>query len=54
MLAANAVGWTRGFETVDNALTIVGRDGDVVAVASGSKDDTAHALLDAILAVRAR
>lgn len=54
LLAANAVGWTRGFETADNALTIVGRDGDVVASASGSKDDTAHALLDAILAIRSR
>lgn len=53
LLAANAVGWTQGFEAADNALTIVGRDGDVVAVASGSKDDTAHALLDAILATRA-
>lgn len=54
LLAANAVGWTRGFETADNALTVVGRDGGVLAVASGSKDDTAHALLDAILTLRAR
>nr|WP_154923879.1 bifunctional phosphopantothenoylcysteine decarboxylase/phosphopantothenate--cysteine ligase CoaBC [Microbacterium testaceum] len=53
LLAANAVGWTQGFESADNALTIVGRDGEVVATASGSKDDTAHALLDAIVAVRA-
>jgi phosphopantothenoylcysteine decarboxylase/phosphopantothenate--cysteine ligase len=52
LLAANAVGWTRGFETADNALTIVGRDGDVVATASGSKDETAHALLDAVLVAR--
>lgn len=52
LLAANAVGWTRGFETADNALTIVGRGGDVVATASGSKDVTAHALLDAVLATR--
>ena len=53
LLAANAVGWSRGFETADNGLTIVGRDGGVVATASGSKDDTAHALLDAIVATRA-
>ena len=52
LLAANAVGWTRGFETADNALTIVGRDGDVVATASGTKDETAHALLDAVLVTR--
>ena len=54
LLAANAVGWTQGFESADNALTIVGRDGDVVSVASGTKDDTAHALLDAVLTARAR
>ncbi|MFN3949085.1 bifunctional phosphopantothenoylcysteine decarboxylase/phosphopantothenate--cysteine ligase CoaBC [Microbacterium sp.] len=53
LLAANAVGWTRGFETPDNALTIVTGAGDVVATAAGSKDDTAHALLDAIVALRA-
>lgn len=52
LLAANAVGWTQGFETDDNALTIVAGDGEVVATASGSKDDTAHALLDAIVALR--
>ncbi|MDQ1084586.1 MULTISPECIES: bifunctional phosphopantothenoylcysteine decarboxylase/phosphopantothenate--cysteine ligase CoaBC [Microbacterium] len=52
LLAANAVGWTQGFETADNALTIVDREGEVVATASGSKDDTAHALLDAIVAAR--
>jgi phosphopantothenoylcysteine decarboxylase/phosphopantothenate--cysteine ligase len=52
LLAANAVGWTQGFEAVDNALTIVDRDGEVVATASGSKDDTAHALLDAVVEAR--
>lgn len=54
LLAANAVGWTRGFETADNALTIVGREGGVLAVASGSKEQTAHALLDAVLTQRTR
>jgi len=54
LLAANAVGWTRGFESVDNALLIVDRDGAVVATASGSKDDTAHALLDAVRVDRER
>lgn len=52
LLAANAVGWTRGFETTDNALTIVGAGGEVVATASGTKDDTANALLDAVMATR--
>ena len=54
LLAVNAVGWTRGFESADNALTIVGHHGEVVATASGSKDDTAHALLDAVLMERVR
>ena len=54
LLAANAVGWTRGFESADNALTIEGHHGEVVATASGSKDDTAHALLDAVLMERVR
>jgi phosphopantothenoylcysteine decarboxylase/phosphopantothenate--cysteine ligase len=54
LLAANAVGWTRGFESSENALTVIGPGGDVVASAAGSKDDTAHALLDAVLATRSR
>lgn len=54
LLAANAVGWTSGFETADNTLTIIGRDGEVVGEESGSKAETADALLDAVLAVRAR
>lgn len=54
LLAANAVGWTSGFETADNALKIIGRDGEVVGEASGSKAETADALLDAVLAARWR
>jgi len=53
LLAANAVGWTRGFESSENALTIVDATGDVLATVAGSKDDAAHALLDAVLTVRA-
>ncbi|MCD2171174.1 bifunctional phosphopantothenoylcysteine decarboxylase/phosphopantothenate--cysteine ligase CoaBC [Microbacterium sp. JC 701] len=53
LLAANAVGWTQGFESTQNALVIVDRDGTVAAEVAGSKDDTAHALLDAVLAARA-
>lgn len=54
LLAANAVGWTSGFETADNSLTIIGRDGEVVGEASGSKAETSDALLDAVLAARWR
>lgn len=52
LLAANAVGWTRGFESTDNALTVVTRGGEVVARVAGPKERTAHALLDAIVARR--
>ncbi|WP_295839918.1 bifunctional phosphopantothenoylcysteine decarboxylase/phosphopantothenate--cysteine ligase CoaBC [uncultured Microbacterium sp.] len=52
LLAANAVGWTRGFESAANALTIVDAAGAVVASASGTKDETAHALLDAVVSLR--
>ncbi|MDQ1111053.1 phosphopantothenoylcysteine decarboxylase/phosphopantothenate--cysteine ligase [Microbacterium testaceum] len=54
LLAANAVGWTRGFETSDNELMIVDAAGEVISTVSGSKDDTAHAVLDAILVARGR
>lgn len=52
LLAANAVGWTRGFESRENALLIVNGAGDVVARTAGTKDETAHALLDAIVSAR--
>lgn len=53
LLAANAVGWTRGFESGENALVVVTGAGDVVARTAGTKDETAHALWDAIAASRA-
>ncbi len=54
LLAVNAVGWSEGFEQADNALVIID-DGDrVAAEAAGSKRETAEALIDAILAARAR
>ena len=63
LLAVNAVGWSEGFEQADNALVIIcllytsdaADDGDrVAAEAAGSKRETAEALIDAILAARAR
>lgn len=53
LLAANAVGWSKGFEQEDNAIVVVDSDDAVVARASGSKRDVADALLDAIVAARA-
>jgi len=52
LLAANAVGWTAGFEAADNAVVIVDARGEV-ARAEGSKRDVADALLDAVAAHRA-
>lgn len=52
LLVANAVGWTAGFETADNAVVIVDADGDAVARVAGTKHEVADAVLDAILAAR--
>lgn len=52
LLAANAVGWTQGFESRENAVVVVTGAGDVVSRAAGSKDETADALWDAIAAAR--
>lgn len=49
LLVVNAVGGGRGFGTPDNDVTILDGDGEVVAVAAGSKDDVAHAVWDAVL-----
>ncbi|MGD8214300.1 bifunctional phosphopantothenoylcysteine decarboxylase/phosphopantothenate--cysteine ligase CoaBC [Aestuariimicrobium sp. Y1814] len=48
LLAINEVGWTKGFETADNRLVVIGADGQVVAEASGSKREVAEVLLGAI------
>lgn len=48
LLAANEVGWDRGFERDDNHLLIVDESG-VVGEAVGSKRETAEALVSAIL-----
>ncbi|RCK56837.1 bifunctional phosphopantothenoylcysteine decarboxylase/phosphopantothenate synthase [Microbacterium sorbitolivorans] len=49
LLAANEVGWDKGFESADNHLIVVDEHG-VVADVEGSKRDTAEALVTAILA----
>ncbi|NHI16307.1 bifunctional phosphopantothenoylcysteine decarboxylase/phosphopantothenate--cysteine ligase CoaBC [Microbacterium excoecariae] len=53
LLAANEVGWTRGFERDDNHLLVVGAGATVVADVDGTKRETADALVAAILAHRA-
>jgi phosphopantothenoylcysteine decarboxylase/phosphopantothenate--cysteine ligase len=52
LLAVNEVGWTRGFESADNAVTVIDAAGEVVAARRGSKRDVADALWDAVLARR--
>jgi phosphopantothenoylcysteine decarboxylase/phosphopantothenate--cysteine ligase len=48
------VGGGRGFGDVPNAVTILDADGEVVGRASGSKLAVAHAILDEVVARRAR
>lgn len=48
LLAVNAVDWNMGFESADNTLQFIDADGEVVRTTSGSKRDTAEALLDIV------
>ncbi len=50
LLVVNAVGEGRGFGAVDNDVTILDIDAQIVATASGSKDTVADAVWDAVLA----
>ncbi|MCC2308437.1 bifunctional phosphopantothenoylcysteine decarboxylase/phosphopantothenate--cysteine ligase CoaBC [Cellulomonas chengniuliangii] len=50
LMVVNAVGEGRGFGTTDNEVTILDRDAEIVATASGSKDTVADAVWDAVLA----
>ena len=52
LLVVNEVGWTRGFESVDNEVVVIGRSGEVAAQASGSKREVADAVWDAVIAAR--
>ena len=49
LLAVNAVGWGEGFETEENALTVLDADGGIAVRAVGSKRDVAERLLDAVM-----
>jgi phosphopantothenoylcysteine decarboxylase/phosphopantothenate--cysteine ligase len=49
LLVVNAVGGGKGFGTADNDVTVLDGDGEVVAVAAGTKDVVAHAVWDAVL-----
>jgi phosphopantothenoylcysteine decarboxylase/phosphopantothenate--cysteine ligase len=51
LLVVNAVGDGRGFGTPDNAVVVLDADGEEVTRAVGSKDEVAHAVWDAVLAL---
>jgi phosphopantothenoylcysteine decarboxylase/phosphopantothenate--cysteine ligase len=45
-LVVNRVGWTEGFGTDDNSVTVLNSSGDIVLKASGSKLSVAGRILD--------
>ena len=47
-LVVNSVGWTTGFATDGNTVTILNSAGDIVGEASGTKSSVADRILDAI------
>jgi phosphopantothenoylcysteine decarboxylase/phosphopantothenate--cysteine ligase len=48
-LVVNSVGWTTGFATDGNAVTILNAAGDIVGEATGAKTTVADRILDALL-----
>ncbi|WEG09298.1 bifunctional phosphopantothenoylcysteine decarboxylase/phosphopantothenate--cysteine ligase CoaBC [Microbacterium horticulturae] len=54
LLVVNEVGWEKGFEASANEVVVLGRGGQVVAEAAGTKRAVADAVWDAVLAARAR
>ncbi|GAA1934421.1 bifunctional phosphopantothenoylcysteine decarboxylase/phosphopantothenate--cysteine ligase CoaBC [Microbacterium aoyamense] len=52
LLAVNEVGWSVGFESGDNAVTLLDAAGEVVATPSGTKRAVADALWDEIRDLR--
>lgn len=52
LLVVNEVGWTRGFESADNEVTVIDRSGEVAVRSSGSKREVADAVWDAVVAAR--
>jgi phosphopantothenoylcysteine decarboxylase/phosphopantothenate--cysteine ligase len=48
VLVLNRVGWSEGFATEGNTITVLGRSGDTLAEASGSKEQVAHRILDVV------
>jgi len=51
LLVLNQVGWAEGFGRDESVAVLLGRGGTVVGESSGTKDDTARALLDAVVSL---
>nr|MBP1190744.1 phosphopantothenoylcysteine decarboxylase/phosphopantothenate--cysteine ligase [Frigoribacterium sp. PvP032] len=51
LLVLNQVGWAEGFGRDESVAVLLGRDGTVVGESSGTKADTARALLDAVVSL---
>jgi phosphopantothenoylcysteine decarboxylase/phosphopantothenate--cysteine ligase len=50
LLVVNRVGWSRGFASDENAVSIIDEADEVVAEASGTKMSVAHGILDVVAA----
>ncbi|GAA3591068.1 bifunctional phosphopantothenoylcysteine decarboxylase/phosphopantothenate--cysteine ligase CoaBC [Klugiella xanthotipulae] len=48
LLVLNAVGWQHGFGADNTTVVVIRADGEIVAEASGSKDEAARAVFDAV------
>ena len=49
LLVVNRVGWNEGFATDENAVVVIGRDGEVVTRAHGTKTSVADDILDVVV-----
>jgi phosphopantothenoylcysteine decarboxylase/phosphopantothenate--cysteine ligase len=49
LLVVNRVGWNEGFAADENTVVVIGRDGEIVARAHGTKSSVAHGILDVVV-----
>lgn len=49
LLVVNRVGWNEGFATDENAVVVIGRDGEIVTRADGTKTSVADDILDVVV-----
>ena len=51
LLVVNRVGWHEGFATDENSVVVIGRDGEIVTRAHGTKTSVAHDILDVVVSM---